>query len=90
MTTRHARLDTTLAALGILLPVTVLLTVAGYSRQRARTAWRDDAGFSGTVETAIWAAIALVVTLSVGTVIVFALRNRARTVGNDIENQPLP
>jgi hypothetical protein len=84
------RIDPALEALGVLVPVTLLVALFGYSRQRARDAWNDERGLSETVQIAIWAGVALVAALTVGGVIVVAIRNRSSDVGNDIENSPLP
>lgn len=91
-TTTHERsaTDQTLAMLGVLAPVTALLFVLGYARDRARHAWRDERGLSSTVEHAIWAGLGLVAAIGIGALIVAALRNRATDVSNDIENTPLP
>ena len=84
------RIDPALEALGVLVPVTMLVTLFGYSRHRMRDAWNDQRGLSETVQIAIWAGVALVAALTVAGVIVVSIRNRSTDVGNDIENSPLP
>ena len=86
----RTRLDPALDALGVLAPIAMLVTLLGYSRDRMRAAWDDERGFSETVQIAIWAGVGLVAALSIAGIIVVAVRNRSTTVGNDIQNSPLP
>ena len=84
------RLHLALAALGIVAPMAMLVTLLTYSRDRVRAAWKDERGLSETVQIAIWAGVAVVAALSIAGIIVVAIRNRATNVSEDIENSPLP
>ena len=79
-----------LDALGILAPITALLILLGYSRTRVRAAWNDERGLSHTVEIAIWAGVAVLAVVGIGSIIVVAVTNRSKSVGTDIENKQLP
>ena len=64
------RIDPALEVLGVLVPVTMLVTLFGYSQQRMRAAWNDERGLSETVQIAIWAGVALLAAVSVAGIIV--------------------
>ena len=89
MTTTSSRTDRVLDTVGMVVPAAGPLMLVRYAMARADAARHDDRGAS-TVEMIIWSGIGLAVALGVGALLYTALRSRATTVGNDIQNNPLP
>ena len=89
-TTVAARLDHALDVVARYTPLAPLVFFARYQTMRvAPTSDDPEAGLS-TVEIIIWTGIGLAVALTVGTGLYIALRDRAKTIGNDITNSTLP
>ena len=85
-----ARFDRALDVVARYNPLAPLVFLTRYHLGRvAPSRENDDAGLS-TVEMIIWTGIGLAVALTVGTGLYIALRDRAKTIGNDITNSTLP